>query len=318
MSKPIIPVFFTISDDYSPYLGVALKSAILNSSKENNYKAIIIYESLSDENRKKLGDLATENSTVEFVPMKSGLEAITDKMGNRLRSDYFTLTIYYRIFIAEMFPEYDKGIYIDSDVVLEGDIANLYNVDLGDNYIGACRDFSIMNVPELVEYIECALGLDRTHYINSGVLLMNLKKLRELNVSEHFLSLYTKYQFDCLAPDQDYLNIMCNGRILYLPEQWNTMPNEDRPVLDDVNLIHYNLFWKPWCYDHITYYENFWKYAELSPYYEELKNIRDTYSDEQRASDKECLGLLISRGHEIPNQDVTVKKITETGVKIKL
>ena len=43
---------------------------------------------------------------------------ITDRIENRLRSDYFTMTIYFRIFIPDMYPEYDKAIYIDSDIVV--------------------------------------------------------------------------------------------------------------------------------------------------------------------------------------------------------
>ena len=116
-----IPVFFTIDNGYAPFLSVALCSAIENSSKDKNYRAIILHEDLSKENTEKLKALATENFKIDFVPMKKGLESITDRMSNRLRCDYFTLTIYFRLFISQMFPQYDKGIYIDSDVVITGD-----------------------------------------------------------------------------------------------------------------------------------------------------------------------------------------------------
>ena len=62
--------------------------------------------------------------------MDKRLECITDKMGTRLRADFFTLTIFFRLFIPEMFKEYDKCIYLDSDIVVPGDISKLYNVDL--------------------------------------------------------------------------------------------------------------------------------------------------------------------------------------------
>ena len=313
-----IPIFFTIDDGYAPFLSVALNSAIKNSSKDRKYKAIILYQELSEENRKKLVSLKTDNFSIEFVPMESGLESITDRMSNRLRCDYFTLTIYFRLFIPKMFPEYDKGIYIDSDVVLTSDIAELFETDIGDNYIAACTDLSVADVPPLVKYMEQAVGVKAKEYINSGVLLMNLKKLREVKIDEHFLELLNTYHFDCIAPDQDYLNAICNGNIYYIDEIWDTMPNENKSPLENAKLIHYNLFSKPWCYDDIQYGEIFWDYAEDSGYIDEIKAYKAGYSDEQKESDTKCLDLLIERGNSIPENEVTFKKMIENGVKIRL
>lgn len=313
-----IPIFFTIDDNYAPFLSVALNSAIKNSSTLNRYKAIVLHQDLSDENKRRLKALETEHFAVDFIPMQSGLESITDRMSNRLRCDYFTLTIYFRLFIATMFPQYNKGVYIDSDVVLTGDVAELYGIDIGDNLIGACADKSVVDVPELANYMENAVGVDRHEYINSGVLLMNLKKLREVRFDEHFLNLLNTYHFDCIAPDQDYLNAICNGKIHYLDEQWDAMPNDGQPPLERAKLIHYNLFAKPWCYDNIQYGDLFWHYAEDSGYYDEIRAYKDGYSDEQKASDSQCMGLLLSRGDSIPEQEVTFKKMAESGVKIRL
>ena len=314
----IIPIFFTIDDGYAPFLATALTSAIDNCSKARNYKAIVLYRELSEENRARLTRLATDNFTIECTPMQAGLESITDRMSNRLRCDYFTLTIYFRLFIPTMFPEFDKGIYIDSDVVLRGDLAELYDIDIGDNLIGACADRSVVEVPPLARYMENAVGVEKHSYINSGVLLMNLKKLREVELDRHFLTLLNTYHFDCIAPDQDYLNAICNGKIHYLDARWDAMPTEDQPPLADAKLIHYNLFSKPWCYDNIQYGEYFWQYAKDSGYLSEIEAYKAAYSDEQKASDKKCLALLIERGDSIPAQDVTFKKMLESGVKIRL
>ena len=250
--------------------------------------------------------------------MKSGLESITDRMSNRLRCDYFTLTIYFRLFIPAMFPQYDKGIYIDSDVVLTDDIANLYDIDIGNNFIGACTDLSIADTPPLVAYTENAVGIPKGEYINSGVLLMNLKELRECDLEGHFLNLLNTYHFDSIAPDQDYLNAMCNGRIYYLDEAWDAMPNEAKPPLKNTSLIHYNLFSKPWCYDDIQYEEEFWKYAADSGYLDEIKAYKTAYTEDKKKADSNCLELLVRRGSEIPNNEVTFKKQYEKGVKIRL
>lgn len=317
MNKEVI-LFFTIDDNYAPFLGVALNSAIINSDKNRKYKAIVLHQGLKEENVKKLKSLKTENFNIELLPMSANMDAINDRMSNRLRCDYFTLTIYFRLFIPVMFPEYDKAVYIDSDVVLNDDVGKLFDIDIGDNFIGACNDLSIADTPPLVAYTENAIGVKANEYINSGVLLMNLKKFRDAGFEEHFLNLLTTYHFDTIAPDQDYINAICNGKIYYLNEKWDAMPNDARPRLEHPMLIHYNLFAKPWCYDGIQYADEFWYYAKDSGYFDEIKAFKEAYSDEQKKADSECLELLVKRGLEIPENDVTFKKIHEIGGKIRL
>lgn len=313
-----IPIFFTIDDGYAPFLAVALNSAIKNSNPQRRYNSIVLYQDLNETNIAKLKSLETENFKISLTPIKANFDALDDRMSNRLRCDYFTLTIYFRLFIPAMFPQYDKGIYIDSDVVLTSDIAELYDIEIGDNLIGACNDLSIADIPPLVAYTENAVGVNKHEYINSGVLLMNLKQMREVDLEGHFLNLLNTYHFDSIAPDQDYLNAMCNGKIYYLDESWDAMPNDAKPPLAHTKLIHYNLFSKPWCYDGIQYGEEFWKYAEDSGYLDEIKAYKATYTEEKKKADSECLELLVRRGSEIPDNEVTFKKLFDAGVKIRL
>ena len=313
-----IPIFFTIDDSYAPFLAVALNSAIKNSDLQRNYKAIVLYQDLGADNISRLQSLQTENFKIELMPIRANMEALDDRMSNRLRCDYFTLTIYFRLFIPSMFPQYDKGIYIDSDVVLTDDIAKLFDIDIGENYIGACNDLSIADIPPLVAYTEKAVGVNAKEYINSGVLLMNLKKMRDDDLEGHFLSLLNKYHFDSIAPDQDYLNAMCNGKIYYLEEKWDTMPNDAKPMLTETSLIHYNLFSKPWCYDGIQYEEQFWNYAQDCGFIDEIREFKASYTEDKKKADSECLELLVRRGMEIPENDITFKKMNEKGVRIRL
>ncbi len=313
-----IPVFFSIDNGYAPYLAAALNSAVKNSSKNRNYKAIILYQDLSEENKNKLSMLASDNFKIEFIPMKRELSSITDKMENRLRCEYFTLTIYFRLFIPAMFPQYKKGIYIDSDVVVLGDLAELYDIDIGENLIGACADKSVVNVETLASYMENAVGISRYEYINSGVLLMNLEALRNLEFDRHFLNLLNTYHFDSIAPDQDYINAICHGKIHYLDDVWDKMPESEINEGETLKLVHYNLFSKPWCYDDIRYGEYFWEYIKNTGYETAARDYRNSFTEENVKSDKECLNLLLSRGASIPNNEVTFKKIFESGVKIRL
>ena len=313
-----IPIFFTIDDSYAPFLAVALNSAIKNSDLQRGYKAIVLYQDLGADNISRLQSLQTENFKIELMPIRANMEALDDRMSNRLRCDYFTLTIYFRLFIPSMFPQYDKGIYIDSDVVLTDDIAKLFDIDIGENYIGACNDLSIADIPPLVAYTEKAVGVNAKEYINSGVLLMNLKKMRDDDLEGHFLALLNKYHFDSIAPDQDYLNAMCNGKIYYLEEKWDTMPNDAKPMLTETSLIHYNLFSKPWCYDGIQYEEQFWNYAQDCGFIDEIREFKASYTEDKKKADSECLELLVRRGIEIPENDITFKKMNEKGVRIRL
>lgn len=313
-----IPIFFTIDDSYAPFLAVALNSAIQNANPKRNYKAIVLHQGLSDENIAKLSSLHTSNFQIELTPMKANMEMLDDRMSNRLRCDYFTLTIYFRLFIPAMFPQYDKGIYIDSDVVLCDDIAKLFDTDIGDNFIGACTDLSIADIPPLVAYTENAVGMKKGEYINSGVLLMNLEKMRQCNFEQHFLRLLNAYHFDSIAPDQDYLNAICNGHIHYLDTVWDTMPNDAREPIANPSLIHYNLFSKPWCYDQVQYEDYFWHYAANCGYWEEIHAYKAAYTADKQAADSACLDLLIRRGGEIPENAITFKKLQDKGVKIRL
>lgn len=327
-SNSTIPIFFTIDDAYAPWLSVALISMIENASLDYHYHIYILFQQLSEENMRKIIASSTENHAipaqnrkqfeVTFCFMGNQFAAITDRKENRLRCDYFTMTIFYRLFIPDFFTQFDKAIYIDSDIVIPGDISELYQIDLGDNIVGACPDHSVSDIPEFATYMEHAIGVNRYQYVNSGVLLMNLQKMREKEFSYHFLSLLNAYHFDCIAPDQDYLNAMCHNQILFLNPCWDTMPNENEPAITQPKLIHYNLFAKPWCYDDIPYKDYFWNYAKQSAYYSDILLFKETYGIEQKDMDKKHLNALLQKAATIPEQDITFRKMRERGVKIDL
>lgn len=317
-SNRVIPIFFSVDDNYVPYLAVALKSMISNASKEYTYKVIVLHQGVSESNINRVKQLQNDIFTIDFVPMKDSFSCITDRMSNRLRADYFTLTIYFRLFIPTMFPEYDKGIYLDSDIVVPGDISKLYEIDIEDKLIGASVDYSIQNVPEFAEYTEKGIGVVVSEYINSGVLLMNLKKLREVSIDTRFLELLNTYHFDSIAPDQDYLNAMCYGKIKYLSGSWDAMPEENTNPLEEPKLIHYNLFAKPWCYDNIQYEDYFWMYAKDSGYIDEIKEFKKNYSDTQKQSDKECTERMVKRALEIAQQKENFRTVFASGKERRL
>lgn len=316
--KETIPIFFSIDDSYAPFLSVALASIVQNASTEYDYIATVLCEELSEQNRKRLAGLGADHFEIRFVPMENRLDHISDRIGNRLRADYFTLTIFFRLFIPVMFPEYDKAIYLDSDIVVPGDISELYLTELGDNLIAAAADHSVVDVPPFANYIENAVGIDKYHYINSGVLLMNLKRLREVGLEQRFLELMNRYHFDCIAPDQDYLNALCRGRIVFLPPYWDAMPTKGKEPMKEPKLVHYNLFEKPWCYEDVQYESYFWKYAGDAGYLPEIMDVKAQYGEKERQSDQEHLELMLTRAEEIAAGEVTFRAVFDSGKEERL
>ena len=289
MSKNIVPVFMAVDDGYIPFLGVALKSVIENSSKENKYEIKILYTKVSEENQNKIKAYETENVSIEFVDLSSKLHDIEDKLYTR---NYFSNTTYFRLFIPELYPEYDKAVYIDSDTVTLADIADLYNTDMGDNLIAGIPDGAVQAIHVFQEYVEKVVGvIDYNNYFNAGIIVMNLKALREYKFQEKFLYMLGKIKFE-VAQDQDYMNRLCKGRVKLLGFEWNRMPAMGKRE-GAINLVHYNLGCKPWYFDDVLYHEYFWKYAKETEFYDEIRALKSKYTDADKEKDDANSSKLI-------------------------
>lgn len=291
-----IPVFYSISDDFTPYAAVSLSSLARFVDPKKDYTVTFLHQGLSKAHEESLASYAKDNLHVEFYEMSDALlKPIQDRKENYLRGDFFTMSIFYRLFIPDLFPQYDKAVYIDSDTVLNDDIAKLYETELGDNLIGACVDSSIQFVPKMLRYISEVLTLDPKKYINSGMLVMNAKAFRDEKFVDKFFSLLGRYHFDCIAPDQDYLNEICSGRIKYVDGRWDAMPNENTEPLANPSLIHYNLFFKPWHFTGIQYEDYFWQDAKDTVYEAELKAELAKTTDEDREIERHKLDNMLGK-----------------------
>lgn len=281
----VIPIFFAVDDVYSPFLAVTLQSLTENASKNYYYSIKILYTNMQEENKKKLAKYESENVKIEFVDLNYYIQKIQDKLYTR---DYYTNTTYFRLFIPSLYPQYDKAIYLDGDIVVLGDISELYNINMGDNLIAAAPDDVIQNTKVFQEYAEKVVGVaDYRNYFNAGVLLMNLDELRKFDFLDKFLYLLETVKFS-VAQDQDYLNRLCKGRTKIISVAWDRMPMPTDKILDDeIKLIHYNLAYKPWHFDNVLYKEHFWKYAEKTQYIDEIKKIKEAYTESDRYQDME-------------------------------
>lgn len=288
-NKKEIPVFFAIDDRYIPFLAVSLQSLIDNSSEKNEYAIKILYTNVSEENMLKIKKYEKENVNIEFVDLNRQLEEIQNKLYTR---NYFSNTTYFRLFIPELYPQYDKALYLDSDTAILTDVADLYNEDIGDNLVAGVPDGAVQTVEIFQEYVEKVVGvIDYNNYFNAGILLMNLEELRKYKFQEKFLYLLEKVKFE-VAQDQDYLNRLCKGRVKMLDFAWNRMPIMEESD-KEIKIVHYNLGLKPWHFDNVPYQEYFWKYAEKTEFYDKIKEFRKNYTEEEKEKDDANSSKLI-------------------------
>lgn len=222
--------------------------------------------------------LAGENFKINFCDISEHIIKIKDKLKNLY---HFGLAAWYRLFIQSIFPKYDKVIYLDCDIIVLGDISKLYNIDLGDNLLAGANCNIISTHEVFGEYAEKFVGVPREKYLQSGVLVMNLKEFRKRDVENKFVYLINKYNFDVIDPDQAYLTAMCYGSVKYLPNGWNkeAIPT---PLQGKLNIVHYALYKKPWQYDDVLNQEYFWEYAKNSPFYDDILYIKNNFSEEQK------------------------------------
>ena len=287
----VIPIFFAVDDGYIPFLSVALESLIDNSSKNYYYSVKVLHTNVSEENKKIINKYQRENVNIEFVDLNYYIERVKDKLYTR---DYYTKTTYFRLFVPDLYPQYSKALYLDSDITIMGDIAELYNIDIENNLVAGVQDGAVQTVDIFKEYVEKVVGVrDYNNYFNAGILVMNLSELRKFKFQEKFLYLLENVKF-AVAQDQDYLNRLCKGRVKLIENVWNAMPMPELGIkTEDVKLVHYNLNYKPWHYDDILYQDFFWKYAQKTEFYEEIVKMQKNYTEKQKFDDFEKAKKLV-------------------------
>ena len=139
----------------------------------------------------------------------------------------YTKLCYLRCYFSKILKE-DKVLYIDADAIVIDDISELWNIDLEDNVLAGVHESG-----EWDKHLN-TYGLNDT-YINSGVLLMDLKKIREEKLDDSMLYLlnHNWYAF----PDQDVINLVCRNRIKYLSNIYNS--TEVTGIVDNAKIVHY-------------------------------------------------------------------------------
>lgn len=308
----VIPIFYAISDDYSPYVACSIASLIAHANPKKYYRIVILHDGLKFHNYVRLRNLVTKNCEIQFhrishsIYLRMIIAHCARKTG---AGDFYSSAIYYyRSFIARLYPAYNKAIYIDSDTILLSDIAELFETDLGENAVGAIVDKKVAEVKPFRDYVEKALDVPHKEYVNSGVLLMDLKKLRKMHYLTRMINIINQYDANLVAPDQDYLNVICRGQIYHLDEGWNAAPVKGLQP-ESSKLLHYNLFKKPWQSDGVDGEEVFWEAARKSGYFNELQKKKANYTVKEIRIKEAQVEALITKAAELAKVEEPLIKI---------
>lgn len=280
--KQNIPVFFAVDDAFVKFAIVTITSMKENASKDCHLDVHILYTKMKQDMVDKTMALADENCSIEFNDVSSYMKTIEYKLPIR---DYYSKTTYFRFFIAEMFPNYDRAIYLDSDMVVLGDISQLYNKPIGDNYVGVCNEQAMLNVGIYGDYVEKCVGVARDRYFNAGMLLINCVQFRNQKVLDQFIKLLHIYNFVC-TQDEDYLNVICAGHTYWVGNEWDCELIFNPAINpEDYKIIHYLMWGKPWHYDDVPAADIFWNYAKKTSVYEDIKAVLASWGETEKARD---------------------------------
>ena len=288
--KPIVPVVFAADNNYVPQLTTTIYSAIKNANPNRFYDVVVLQRDIAGDKQERMWRFFEQfpNMSLRFLNVERELSGYELSTNNA----HISVETYYRFLIQQLMPDYDKVLYLDSDIIITGDIAKLYDTDLQGNLLGAIRDIDFLgnlNVKhgKRMAYAKNVLKMKNPYdYFQAGVLVLNTKAMREHCTIKQWLTYASNPNY--IYNDQDVLNAHCEGKVLYLPWEWNVVhdcggrvgnlftqaPNDiyDAYMRSRSNpqIIHYAGYQKPWVDPDCDYASIYWRYARETPFYERL------------------------------------------------
>lgn len=266
-----VSICFASDDNYAPYLKVAIYSLLCNRNRERSYDIIILHKRISREHQGEILGLADGKSgvSIRFVNVVEADRELQSDVGC-----YYAVETNYRLLLfSKLFQNYRRMLYLDCDIIVTGDVGELFDVDLEGKSAAGVEDVGFRwlaytkraifldNKPyNVLNYCTDVLGMkDPGSYVNAGVLLFDLEKCRQkVSFRDVVETLHSRNFF---YNDQDVLNILLEGNIKQVDCKWNYMNNiafylecdrkEFRELYldlrrEDYRIIHYISAKKPW------------------------------------------------------------------------
>ena len=283
-----IAIAFAANDYFVPYMATMLESIIENAVAENNYDILILTQDITAENKKCLAEIIKKhnNFSIRYINPAYLIEGY-----DFFLRGHFSLETYYRLVLPELLPDYNKVLYLDSDMVVNADVAELYHTDVNGYLLAACHDADTAGLyngyePKKKDYMDHVLKIKKPYdYFQAGVLLLNLDEFRKTYKTDEILKFAVSEDWQLL--DQDILNKLCEDRVKYVDMSWNVMVDYGKIRIKEIihlapqwlnkmymesrkhpKIIHYAGPEKPWLYPEMDMGKTFWQYAKNTPYYE--------------------------------------------------
>lgn len=288
-SERNIPVVFSANEQFAPIFSVMLQSLVENASPDNNYDILMLSRDISVTYWNMLISMVENypNVSLRLIDVTEWLDGYTFFTENR---ETITIETYFRLLMPELLVNYEKAIYLDGDMIMNADVAELYQIELEDNLLISsidCDSIGCYHKADMVlkEYRDQVLKLkDPDGYFCAGMLVMNLDLFRKEFTNKQLLDFAASYQWR--QHDQDVLNVLCNGRTKLISPAWNLlrdagnnkyMPSnlyeEFLAAEKDPKIIHYGGMRKPWLYLDVERGEFFWRYAGKTPFYKQILSM---------------------------------------------
>ena len=285
--KKNIPIVFNCDSKFVKYLSVTIQSIIENSSKNYNYDIIVFNENISDDKKEILEYMISKypNFSIRFYNMTHLVQKYDIK--SWFIANHLNHSAYYRIFIPQLMKNFDKLIYLDSDLIFQTDISSLFNTDLEGYSIGAVKDYCISAIEKddeifplfegLYAYLTNTLKIKNVeNYFNSGVLVVDNKKLIENNYFDKFIE--TGKINNRFFHDQNIFNSVLQEDVKLLDLYWNVQMNSSGTSylgvgnFKNAKIIHFCSKEKPWNKQIEKTLQDvlWWEYAKKSPFYDEI------------------------------------------------
>lgn len=216
----IIPVYFTFDKNYVLAAAVAIYSLLKHACRDYCYKLYVLHSDIPERSQKKLIRLVNKfgNATLEFIDVSS-YNSGWDQLKNKA---HFSKEIFNKLIAAELFPQYDRMICSDVDVVFTGDISESYFLYENEffYYAGVRPILKNQSIPKYTAHFNKEEINRIRQGISGGYLLIHLKNIRENHIQEKMIRFYQKNLHRLYLPEQDCIDICCFPYLKYLPYKY--------------------------------------------------------------------------------------------------
>lgn len=206
-------VFYGCDDTYAQHLCVSIHSVLCNT--QHRVTIHVLDGGITPAKKQIIADFVSSfaHGSIHF------LEVDTALVSKLPVSPRFNFSVYYRCIIHELKPDLQKAVYFDSDTIIRTCIKELYDIDLTDCYAAAVEDPYIV-----IDRRKHLFDMERSErYFNSGVMLLNLEKIRSDKVFERILEVANRYSESIEFYDQDILNVLFKNRVKFIDPSWNVI-----------------------------------------------------------------------------------------------